>query len=130
MILLDENIPEDQCDLLRGWRFRFHQIGQDFGRQGIKDETQILPLLHKLDRATFFTRDLGFLDQNWCHPRYALVGLAVSQNEVARFIRRFLRHPSFNSKARRMGMVIRVSAADLRVWRRRGEPEEMVAWSS
>jgi hypothetical protein len=29
MILLDENISEDQCKLLRNWRIRFRQIGWD-----------------------------------------------------------------------------------------------------
>lgn len=128
MILLDENIPEDQCQLLRSWRIRVRQIGQDVGRQGMQDEQHILPLLHKLDRPTFFTRDLGFADKRCCHPSYALVCLAVSQNEVARFIRRFLRHPSFRAKNRRMGTVIRVGALDLRVWRLHAEKGEKVAW--
>jgi hypothetical protein len=48
MILADENIPEDQCQLLRSWRIRIRQIGQDIGRQGMEDAQQILPLLHTL----------------------------------------------------------------------------------
>jgi len=60
MIVLDENVAEDQCRLLRKWRLRFRQIGQDVGQQGMKDEEHMLPLLHKLDRPTLFTRDLGF----------------------------------------------------------------------
>src|SRR6516165_7114565 len=28
MIILDENLAEDQCQLLRKWRLRFSQIGQ------------------------------------------------------------------------------------------------------
>jgi hypothetical protein len=129
MILLDENIVEDQCRLLRSWRIRIRQIGQDVGRQGLKDEQQILPLLHKLNRPTFFTRDLGFFDRSWCHKNYSLICLAVSQNEVARFIRRVLRHPSFNSKAKRMGKVVRVSAPELKVWHSFSKNEERIDWT-
>ena len=128
MILLDENIPEDQCQLLRSWRIRFRQIGQDVGRQGMNDEQHILPLLRESGRPTFFSRDLGFFDKGWCHKHYALICLAVSQNEVARFVRRLLRHPAFNTKAKRMGTVIRIGPVDLRVWRVHAHEEEIVEW--
>ena len=57
MILLDEDIPED---LLRKWRIRIRQIGQDVGRRGMKDEEHVLPLLHELDRPTLFTAISAF----------------------------------------------------------------------
>jgi hypothetical protein len=128
MNLLDENIPEDQCRLLRRWRIRYSQIGQHLGRQGMKDEQHILPLLHELPRPTFFTRDLGFFDESWRHANYSLVCLAVGQNEAALFIKRFLRHPSFNTKAKRLGTVALVSHGELRVWRLRVKHEEKVEW--
>jgi hypothetical protein len=128
MILLDENIAEDQCQLLRSRRIRIQQIGQDVGRQGLEDEQRILPLLHRLNRPTFFTRDLGFFDKSMCHKNYSLICLAVSQNEAARFIRQFLRHPSFNSKAKRMGTVVRVSASEIRLWRLNAEEVEKIQW--
>jgi len=128
MILLDENIPEDQCQLLRKWRFRIRQIGQGVGRQGMKDEERIVPLLHKLDRPTFFTRDLGFFDLDRCHDGYCLVCLNVSQKDVARFVRRFLRHPSFDTKAKRMGAVIRVNPTGLTVWRLNARKTDHVPW--
>jgi hypothetical protein len=71
MLILDENIPEDQRVLLRSWRIRAYQIGRDVGRAGIKDE-QIIPLLMKLRRPTFFTRDLGFFDAKLSHSRYSM----------------------------------------------------------
>jgi hypothetical protein len=117
MIVVDENIAEDQCRRLRRWRIRFRQIGQDIGRQGMQDDQDIIPLLHQLDRPTFFTRDLGFFRLRLCRADYSLVCLAIRQNEAARFIRRFLRHPAFNTKAKRAGTVVRVSAVGLRVWR-------------
>ncbi len=94
----------------------------------MKDEEQILPLLHHLNRPTFFTRDLGFYDSRWCHDGYSLVCLAVGQNEVARFISRFLRHPTFNTKAKRMGTVVHAGGAVLRVWRLHGSAEERISW--
>ena len=127
MIVLDENIPEDQRQLLRSWRIRPYQIGHEVGRQGMKDEPDIIPLLHKLRRPTFFTRDLGFFDRNFCHERYCIVCLAVGQDEVASFIRRILRHPEFDSQAKRLGKVVAVSQTGMRVWLSREEEAE-VEW--
>jgi len=127
MNILDENIPESQRQLLRSWRIRVRQIGYEVGRQGTRDE-RIIPLLHRLRYPTFFTRDLGFYDQRLCHVRYCLVCLAVSQYETASFIRRFLRHPVFNARTRRMGRVVRVSQAGMRVWRLHGTGEERLRW--
>jgi hypothetical protein len=128
MIILDENIPEDQCRLLRKWRVRFRQIGQGVGRQGMKDQEHILPLLHKLDRPTFFTRDLGFFDPESRHPSYCLVCLDVNQKDAARFVRRLLRHASFDSKAKRMGTVICVAAAGVVAWEPDASEKESFPW--
>ncbi len=65
MIILDENINEHQCVLLRSWRIRARLIGSDLAHKGIQDE-QIIPLLHTLNRATFFTRDVGFYRSELC----------------------------------------------------------------
>jgi len=128
MIVLDENIPEDQRLLLRSWRIRAYQIGRDVGRAGIKDE-QIIPLLLKLRRSTFFTRDLGFLDAKLSHPRYGIVCLAVEPNEAASLVRRFLQHPSFDTQAKRLGRVMRVSQVGIRVFQPGGQ-EEMLTWEA
>lgn len=98
------------------------------GRQGMKDEEHILPLLHKLNRPTFFTRDLGFFDEARRHAHYGLVVLGVSQKEAATFIRRFLRHPDFNSKAKRLGTVVLVNQEGMRVWRMDENDEVFVDW--
>jgi len=63
--ILDENIIDNQCKLLRSWRIRFRQIGFGVGRQGMKDK-EIIPLLHQLRRPTFFTRDDDFFDLKFC----------------------------------------------------------------
>jgi hypothetical protein len=126
MIVLDENISEDQRLLLRSWRIRAYQVGRDVGRAGIKDE-QIIPLLLKLRRPTFFTRDLGFFDAKLSHARYGIVCLAVGPDEAASLVRRFLRHPSFHTQAKRLGRVMRVSQVGIRAFQPGGQ-EEMLTW--
>ena len=59
MIILDENFPESQRQLLRGWRVSLRQIGYEAGRKGMQDD-EILPFLRHCRRTTFFTLDLGF----------------------------------------------------------------------
>lgn len=127
MNVLDENIPESQRQLLRSWRIRVRQIGSEVGRLGMKDE-RIIPLLHRLQRPTFFTRDAGFYDRRLRHANYCIVCLAVSQYEAASFIRRFLRHPTFDAQTKRMGKVVRVSHMGLLMWRLHGEKEERQRW--
>ncbi len=127
MNILDENVRQDQRGLLQSWGIPVHQIGVDVGRKGMKDD-EIIPFLHKLRDATFFTRDLGFYDRSLCHARYCLVCLAVEKDEVAVFVRRILRHSEFDEKAKRMGAVIRASSAGLSVWRPNVPTEIAVNW--
>jgi hypothetical protein len=54
MIILDENITDDQCRLLRTWKISARKIGDDVGQRGVADEG-IIPILHQLPRPTFFT---------------------------------------------------------------------------
>lgn len=129
MYLLDENIPESQRLLLQGWRIRVRQIGVDMGHFGMKDE-EIIPLLHRLRHVTFFTRDLGFYRQELCHANYSIVCLAVGPYEAASFIRRFLRHPALNTKAKRMGKVSLVTHTGLRLWQLHAPREEELTWPS
>lgn len=72
MIILDENYPEDQRELLLRWRFHVRQIGIELGRTGMSDET-IVSLLHGLDRPTLFSLDRDFRDRDLRHQRYCLV---------------------------------------------------------
>ena len=127
LIVLDENIPEDQCEWLRRWRTRFRQIGHGLGQQGMKDE-HILPLLHELDRPTFFTRDLGFADTNRCHQHYALVCLAVAPNEVARVIKRIPATSVLQHQEEAHGQRDSRDARGLLVSRFHAEKEHRVAW--
>ncbi len=116
MIILDEHIPPSQRHLLHSWRMSVRQIGYDIGRKGLQDE-EIIPFLRNLRHPTFFTLDFGFYERRLCHARYCLVYMSVRQHEVAAFARRLLRHPEFDTQAKRMGTVMRVSHASLSVWR-------------
>jgi hypothetical protein len=127
MNILDENVPEDQRSLLQAWGIPIRQIGFDIGRKGMKDEA-IIPFLYELRDTTFFTRDLGFYDRKLCHPRYCLVCLAVGKDEVAVFVRRILRHPELETKAKRMGAVIRVSHAGFSIWRQNARKQIYINW--
>ncbi len=127
MNILDENILNDQRYYLRNWKIHVRQIGHEISRHGIKDE-EIIPLLHQLGAVTFFTRDFGFYQRNLCHSRYCLVCLAIEEDEVASFIYRFLKHSEFNTKAKRMGKVIRVSHNVIRMWKLNDDKEYELAW--
>jgi hypothetical protein len=107
MNVLDENVRDDQRTLLRQWRIPFRQIGKELARAGIQDEN-LLPLLHRLKRPTFFTQDEDFFKRQLCRRAYCLVWLDVSNIEVAFYMRRFLRHRTFRTQRQRLGKVVRV----------------------
>ena len=113
---MDENIVLDQRLLLTKWKIHFRRIIEEFGRRGAKDD-DIIPLLHRLRRPTFFTRDIDFRSPTLCHQNYCLVYLDVRAAEAAQYIRRVLRHPALKTSAKRMGSVIVVNESGLRLWR-------------
>jgi hypothetical protein len=125
--ILDENIPANQRQLLEHWRVRVRQIGFDIGRRGMHDE-EVIPLLLRQRRPTFFTRDEDFYDRQLCHPKYCIAFLAVDKNEAAAFVRRLLRHFAFNMLAKRLGAVIRVSSAGLSFYRGNAARERFLQW--
>ena len=128
MNILDENIPANQRDLLERWRLRVHQIGFNLSRRGIHDD-DIIPMLLQQRRPTFFTRVDDFFDRQLCHRRYCLAYLAVEKNEAAEFIRKLLRHPDFDTQAKRLGSVIRVSTIGLSIWRLRATKKISLKWA-
>jgi len=127
MNILDENILNEQRDLMKMWKMAVHQIGDDLGWKGMQDE-EIIPLLHRLNRPTFFTRDGDFYHRKLCHSRYCLVYLDVGRYEVASFVRRLLRHHQFDTHAKRMGAVIRLFHGGLAVWYFHSEKENRFEW--
>jgi hypothetical protein len=127
MNILDENVPESQRSVLYSKRLAPRQIGQDLGRQGMKDD-EIIRLLHQLDRPTLFTLDGHFYDRRLCHQGYCLVHLDVEEEVVADYVRRLLRHRELNTKAKRMGRVIRVLPTGLTLWQIHQEQESQLSW--
>jgi hypothetical protein len=101
--ILDENIIASQRAQLRRERIHFSHIGTEIGQRGMKDVAEIIPLLHRLRRPTFFTHDLGFFGPSLCHKGYSLVCLDVNAKEAAHYIHRFLRHPRFRTQKQRLG---------------------------
>ena len=127
MNLLDENFPDPQVEELHRRGVRARKIGHGIGRTGMQDP-EILTLLHALRRPTLFTLDWDFSGRRLCHLAYCLVYLYVRRHDAAAYVRRVLRHPEFNTQAKRMGAVIQASESGLRVWRR-NEAEQVLAWS-
>jgi hypothetical protein len=128
MNILDANIPLEQRDLLQLAGIPCRAIGLDFAEADIGDDN-IITLLHRLRQPTFFTRDLHFYRRHLCHACYALVHLDLAAEECALFIRRFLRHPRFQTKARRMGLVARVHHDGVAFWQLGGTSLQRVPWN-
>jgi hypothetical protein len=128
LIVLDENILEGQRLLLESSRIPVRQIGVDIGRKGLKDDEVVVILLQQR-RVTFFTRDAGFYLPGLRHGNYCLVVLSVAQNEVAAFVRRFLRHSEFDTQAQRMGKIVRVSHTGMALWRQGSQREIRKIWN-
>ena len=128
MNLLDENIPLEQSDLLRAWGIRCRVIGQDIAQLRIGDDN-IVVLLHRLKQPTLFTRDEDFFKRGLCHPAYALVWLDAAPEEAALFVRRFLRHPRFQTKAARLGTVARVHHDGIHFWQQKRAALQRVGWA-
>jgi hypothetical protein len=130
MIVLDENIAEADRELLKTWRIRARHIGFDIGHSGMKDENQIIPLLHSLAQPVLFSSDHGFYRFRLAHQKYSLVYLDVEEDAVASCIRQFLRHPLFNTKAKRLGKVARVTATEIRFWHVGENQERRIGWKA
>lgn len=127
MNILDENVIDSQRIQLRSWHIAVRQIGYEIGWKGMQDR-EIIPLLHQENQPTFFTRDSDFYYPKFCHARYCLVFLDVRKQEVALFVRRLLRHPDFNTKAKRMSKTIRVSHIGISFWQLHHQSEAHREW--
>ncbi len=122
MLIIDENISESEVWRLREWRIAVRQIGPDIAEASTTDEN-ILLVLHRLKRATFFTRDRDFWNPRLAHARYCLVFLDIREHEgqIAAANRNFVRHPAFDTRVKRMGKVVRLHPAGVHYWQR-GKP--------
>jgi len=92
------------------------------------ENDEIIPFLHRLSRPTFFAGDADFYKRRLCREAYCLVHLDVDEEMFAEYIRRVLRHPAFNSKAKRMGRVIQVQPTGTKLWRVHEPKKVHLAW--
>ncbi len=128
MNILDEDIGLSQRQQLEAWKIHFRQIGVEIGSSGMKDHEEIIPLLHRLKRPTFFTLDRGFYRPTLRHQGYCLVFLDVWEDEAAAYIRRFLRHVTFRTQAQRMGKVVRVYHSGVSYWHVNVKKAQALSW--
>ncbi len=127
MIVVDENFVHDQRELLKTWGIPFRHIGPDVGRTGMDDD-EIVPLLIRLRRPTFFTRDRGWYDRGLLHAHYSVFVLEVALPQAASYVRRVLRHPHFDTEAKRLGKVVRASFGGLTGWTLDSKKEAHWSW--
>lgn len=128
MIILDEDISIIERERLHARKFHVRQIGIEVGRLGMKDRAHIIPLLHSLRAPTFFSRDHGFYHPHLLHAGYCLVYLDVAFDEVAEYVRRFLRYPGFRTQAQRLGKVVCVRHTGASYWQLHVKGERMLRW--
>jgi hypothetical protein len=76
----------------------------------------------------YITCDNHFFKRRLCHDRYCLVFLDVEKKQVAEYVRLLLKHPTFDTQAKRMGKVIRASHAILSYWQLHLEQEQRIGW--
>jgi hypothetical protein len=78
--------------------------------------------------VTFFTLDWDFFDPVLRHPAYCLAWLDVRADDAAYFLRCFLKHPAFDTAAKRMGVVARVHHDGVAFWQRNRTPLQSARW--
>src|SRR5438046_1358442 len=100
MNVVDENFPAEQARLLQNQNINVHKIGKELGRKGMQDD-EIIALLHRLNKPTYFTLDNDFFRRRLRHPGYGLVYLDVNQSLAAEYVRRVLQHSDFRTKRQR-----------------------------
>src|SRR5258708_1539375 len=127
MLVLDENLPDGQQQLLRKARIRFRATAIEVAAPGPQDET-LIPLLLGLAGPTLFSLDRDFYRTVWANPNYCLVWLDVTDDRASELIRCFLRHPFFDTQAKRMGRVVRVHTEAMLAWEFGKRVPNSLAW--
>jgi hypothetical protein len=124
--VLDELFDEAVYEQLKARRLAIEKVGAGFGTTGWLDD-HILQALQGSGK-TFHTRDHGFYHRSHVHSSYCIVYHDVPLAEMAAYIRRFLRHPQFNTHAKRLGKVIRVTRQRIEFWQRGRSTKSVIRW--
>jgi hypothetical protein len=125
--IFDEHCRRSQLTVVRTKVRSVAQVGHDWGERGWSDRNQIIPHLHG-SGATFHTQDIGFFDGRLRHADYCLVCYDVPPGELAQWVLKFLRHSEFNTHAKRLGKVIKVSPAKIAYWELHEPQLKEVEW--
>ena len=107
--VLDANIEEENVFQLRR-PLKVKQIGVHF-LPGDADDERITNLLGRLKTPTFITKDCkDFYKRQRLDKRYCIICVDIHRTEFVSAVRKIFRHPLFNTVAKRMGKVIRVTS--------------------
>ena len=126
MILLDENVHQQsiRASIAAWYRGQVRSLTTLRPNTLIKDEA-IPMVLRRVRQPTFVTTNVAdFWRRVPAHPRYSIVCVALPNerlHELPSLLRQLLRLPEFNTKAKRMGKVIRVSPSQLQYYERQGD---------
>ena len=123
--VLDEQIDVEWYRLLKRRR-SFDKVGDGFGRKGLQDE-QIYHLLHRTGK-TFHSQDSDYYHPNNRHKSYCLVYYEVKDAELVNYILRFLHHREFNTHAKRLGKVIKVTTQYIEYWEVGKQEKTRMEW--
>ena len=126
MILLDENVHQQRimASIAAWYRGQVRSLTTLRPNTLIKDEA-IPKVLRSVRQPTFVTTNVAdFWRRIPAHSRYSVVCVALPNerlHELSPLLRRLLRLPEFNTRAKQMGKVIRVSPSQLQYYEQRGE---------
>jgi hypothetical protein len=125
--IFDENFSAPLIEIIRYKLSSVTQVGKDWGHSGWKDRDQIIPHLHG-SGATFHTLDRGFYDWRLWHKDYCLVYYDVPEAEIIEWVFKFLNHRTFDTRAKRMGKVIKVLPAQITYWALKDHQFQLIQW--
>jgi hypothetical protein len=126
MILLDENVHQQSimASIAAWYRGQVRSLTTLRPNTLIKDEA-IPTVLRNVRQPTFVTTNVAdFWRRIPAHSRYSIVCVALPNerlHELPPLLRQLIRLPEFNTKAKRMGKVIRVSPSQLQYYERQGD---------
>jgi hypothetical protein len=123
MILLDENVHQQSlmASIAAWYRGQVRSLTRLRPNTLIKDEA-IPIVLRRVRQPTFVTTNIAdFWRRAPAHSRHRIVCVALPNerlHELPSLLCQLLRLPEFNTKAKRMGKVIRVSPSQLQSYER------------
>jgi|GEM_PF-5439417 len=113
--LLDEHVIARHAEEIQKKISSVNQIGVDWGEPGWDDIEQIIPHLHH-SKTTFHTLDEDFFKRRLLHNDYCIVFYNIPIKNFVDSVLNFLHHPLFDSHAKRLGKIIKVSLNNIVYW--------------